>query len=260
MPRILFALALFLLIPPVGHAQAPAHAGTSVPRNRAAEFLEQLQRALDTGDRPAVARMVRYPATALAAGWNIPVKNSSALLAMYDALFTPELRCAIVQSGIARTDAPAPKHVVVVSPEGLVIGGGAVWAPLKDAQYKIARLMVPPAVPSPSPRIRPERVSFLAPTGERNARFAGWLLRHNVDTYLVAAKKGESLQASIEGFRGHDATLRVTTGPPLDGLAKDAGRTWTGIASADGDYRIEVIHLAPYCDPAQQYKLAITLR
>lgn len=263
MPRLLPALALLVLIPLAGRATAQADTDTAERPGRAIDFMERLQRAVDADDRRAVTRMVRYPATVLASGWNIPVKDSATLLTMYDAVFTPEMRCAIVQSGIVRAQAPAPKYAVVVSPEGLVIGRGAVWASLADAQYKIARMMIPPAVPVPSPRRGPERVTFSAATGERTAQFTGWLIRHNVDTFIVSARRGETIQASIQRFRGHDATLRVSPVPVATGVsptAQDAGRTWTARAAADTDYRIQVVHLAEYCDPAQQYRLAITVR
>ena len=45
---------------------------------------------------------------------------------------------------------------------------------------------------------------------------------------------------------------------PVD--ARDGVRVWDGIVPATGDYRIDVIRRAPYCDPVLVYVLALTLR
>ena len=242
-----------------GEAALAAHpvlAQTSPPER----FLAALQQAVDAEDRRAVASMVAYPATVLAGGFNIPVKDTKTFLTLYKAVVTPELRCAVVLSAIAKPGQVAPAHPVAVSPDGLVIADGRIWAPLKDGRFRIARITVPPAAPSATGRTGVERVTFLEPKGERTASFSGWLVRRNVDAFVVTVKKGEMLQARIEGFRGRDATLRVSDPPAGSNPVTDAGRTWTGVATSGGDYRIAVVHLAPYCDPAERYKLFITLR
>src|SRR5262245_28482513 len=59
-------------------------------------FLRRLRAAVDSGDRRAVAALVRYPATLLASGFNIPLKDPAEVVRLYHLAFTPEMRCAIV--------------------------------------------------------------------------------------------------------------------------------------------------------------------
>jgi len=71
------------------------------------------------------------------------------------------------------------------------------------------------------------------------------------------------VQARIDGFRGHDATLRLSPQSSTAGSATplpDIGRTTSARAAGDGEYRIEVAHLASYCDPPQRYKLTVAVR
>jgi len=241
-------------------AQAPTPPQNST---RATEFLNRLKQAVDAADRRTVSSMVSYPLTLLASGFNIPVKDAAMFSRMYDSLMTPELRCAIVASEITATTAATGRRAAIITPDGLSLVEGAVWAPFKDGRYRIARLRVPPPAASVAGRTAIERVRFAESTGDRSATFAGWLIRQNVDVFVVTLKKGETLQARIEGFRGHDATLRVspwlsTSGQPPAPLP-DIGRIASTIAATAGDYRVEVGHRAPYCDPPQRYKLTITI-
>ena len=246
----------------VADAQAPATRPAS--QTAASLFLARLKASVDSADRRAVSGMVAYPLTVLASGFNIPVKDAANFVRMYDSFLTPELRCALVESEIP-TGAPlSSRRTVVVTPDGLSMVEGAVWAPLKDGRYRIARIRVLPPAPSVEGRKGVERVAFAEPKGERTATFAGWLVRQHVDAYAVAVKRNETLQARIEGFRGHDATVRISTAgkegtrPPSP--PTDIGRTASTTAPADGDYLVEVAHLARYCDPPQRYKLTVTVR
>jgi hypothetical protein len=242
--------------------QTPAGA----PPARAAEFLQGLKQAVDSADRRTVSTLVAYPLTVLASGFNIPVKDPASFIRMYDSFITPELRCALVESAIPLAGMPAARRPAIITPDGLSMVDGAVWAPFKDGRYRIARIRVLPKTPSVEGRRGVERVTFAQPKGERSAAYAGWLVRENVDAYLVAIKKGETLTARIEGFRGHDATIRVsashetanrsTTPRPVP----DVGRAASATAAADGDYLVEVADLARYCDPPQRYKLTVAVR
>src|SRR5712671_2758844 len=89
------------------HAQSSAVNRPS-HQPRAAEFVERLQQAVDAGDRRAVAALVAYPLTVLASGFNIPVKDIATFVTIYNVAITPELRCAIVPSTFATSDADAP--------------------------------------------------------------------------------------------------------------------------------------------------------
>jgi hypothetical protein len=209
--------------------------------------------------------MIAYPLTVLASGFNIPVKDAASFIRLYDSVVTPELRCAVVHSVLPLDSAPRSPHAAIITPDGVSMVEGAVWAPLKNGRYRIARIRVLPAAPSVAGRKGLERVTFGAPSGERSSTFAGWLVRKNVDAFVVAMKRGETLHAGIEGFRAHDATLRLSafengSSRSAFEMAPDIGRTATARAASDADYRVEVVDLAPYCDPPQRYKLTLTIR
>lgn len=244
-------------------AQAQSSPTPAIDYSRAETFLNQLQRAVDSRDRPGVARLFKYPSTVLASGFNIPVANTQELLRMYDLVFNSEMRCAIVQSGIARAGAPRPKYPVSVTSEGFAIGAGLVWAQKSGTQFRVARVTVPPSFSFQRSQ-EPRRVRFPdSQKNERSAQFSNWLARDEADSYLVAARKGQFLQVRIEGFRGADATLRLyyqTTGRALGVPGRDVIRAWAGAVAETTTYRIDVARLAPYCDPALLYRLAITLR
>jgi hypothetical protein len=255
---------------PRGHdIDGVVRAGCARDSVRAAQprrgFLDRLQRAVDARDRRAVAALFQYPATILSSGFNVPLADAATLTRIYDAAFTPDVRCAIADSRIAAPGTAAPEHPAVVSADGIMIGAGAgiVWAPFKNGRYQIARIRVPPPSLSQPARRLPERVQFVDTKGTRTGQAAGWLARQNVETFLVDLKAGESLDARIEGFRGHDATIRVLAPDQraaVNTAVPDAGRSWTGKASTPGQYRVDVIHLAPYCDPPQRYRLFLTIR
>lgn len=261
-----FAAALLaaVLAATAAIAQSQALAPSGASRARASEFLEQLRHAVDSADRRAVSGLVAYPLTVLASGFNIPVKDAPNFVRMYESLFTPELRCAVVALEMPSTGSAQTRRSVTITPDGLSMVDGAIWAPFKDGRYRIARIRVLPPAPSVEGRKGIEHVTFAQPKGERSAVYAGWLVRQNVDAYLVAARRGETIQARIDGFRGHDASLRVSTSSP--GAARptsplpDIGRSASAVASADAEYLIEVAHLARYCDPPQRYKLILTIR
>ena len=261
-----FAGALVALVmtttAPAG--QAPPPVIPPANRARAGEFLDHLKHAVDSADRRAVSGLVTYPLTVLASGFNIPVKDAASFTRMYEAVFTPELRCAVVASEMPSGAMPATRRPVMITPEALSIVEGAIWAPFKDGRYRITRIRVLPPAPSVEGRKGIERVTFEQPKGERSATYAGWLVRQNVDAYVVAVRKGETIQARIEGFRGHDASLRLSphspggTRPTIP--VQDVGRISTATATADSEYLLEVAHLARYCDPPQRYKLTLTIR
>jgi hypothetical protein len=182
---------------------------------------------------------------------------------MYDSVFTPELRCAVALE-LPSAAERATRQSVTITPEALSMVEGAIWAPLKEGRYRITRIRVLPPAPSVEGRKGIEHVTFEQPKGERSATYAGWLVRQNVDAYIVALRKGETIQARIEGFRGHDASLRLTPHSPGGARptlpVQDLGRSSAATATADSEYLLEVAHLAHYCDPPQRYKLTLTIR
>src|SRR5215211_5753243 len=81
-----------------GAQPSPRPTQSSLRSERA--FATGLQRAFRTGDRQTVASLVRYPArvSVLQRPYPIYVKDRDALEQMFDMVFTPHLRCAVVDS------------------------------------------------------------------------------------------------------------------------------------------------------------------
>jgi hypothetical protein len=107
-----------------------------------------------------------------------------------------------------------------------------------------------------------ERVMFRAAL-PATKQLAGTLQRDEVWPYVLYAKRGQQLQVRISGFRGRDVVMRVTnpaTKAPLESRSPADGRSWSGVIPATGDYRVDVIRRAPYCDPLLTYNVAFTLR
>jgi len=165
------AAAIVAMLAAVSHAQAPA--ATPARQQQTAEFLDRLKQALDAADRRAVAGLVGYPLTVLASGFNIPVKDAAAFIRMYDSLMTPELRCAVMASEISTGNASVSRRAAIITPDGVSLVDGAVWAPFKERRYRIARIRVLPPAPSVEGRKGIERVTFAEPKGERSASFRG---------------------------------------------------------------------------------------
>src|SRR5215475_12955714 len=98
-------------------------------RVRASEFIEQLKHAVDSSDRRAVSGMVAYPLTVFASGFTIPVKDAPSFTRMYESVFTPELRCAVVASEMPSGTTPQTRRSVTITPDALSMVEGAIWAP-----------------------------------------------------------------------------------------------------------------------------------
>lgn len=89
-------------------------------------------------------------------------------------------------------------------------------------------------------------------------------MQDDVDSYVVAAKKGQVVRARIDGFRAREAMLRggIPTDPQsarADAANDRATRAWTARAGEPAEFRVDVVRLAPSCDPAVTYALTITL-
>lgn len=201
--------------------------------------------ALARRDRDAVARMVKYPAVAVVAGLNIPLSDRETVLSVYEVVFTPDLRCRLERFGVTM-DA------------GNATLGGAVRLEQDGGTFRIARIDVPPATGTVGGASKTEQAIFR----RGQAQFSGRLGGSAVDTYLVNARKGARLEARIEKFPGRSAFVRVLdpANRPLERRGAEAPRVWAGTLAADGQHRVQVVRLAPYCDPPFTYFLTITLR
>lgn len=220
----------------------------------ALSFVNGLAQAMSRRDRAAVADMVRYPLAATVGGIGIPVTGRGELLSLYDGIFTAELRCLVDDT--AAKGAPALR----IDAGGVSFAGGRIHASGLNGALKITQINVPPvtgvgAPPNPPPR----RVTIR----RGDAQYAGRLYGDGVDTYLIPARRGDVIQARIEQFPGRSAAVRVVeqqTGKTLDRPGATAPRVWNGTIQEPGDYRVEVVRLAPYCMPSFTYLLTITIK
>jgi hypothetical protein len=231
--------------PLVRAGQAPAES---------AAFVNRLAQAVSRRDREAVADMVRYPLAATVSGIGVPVANRAQLMNLYDGIFTAELRCLVEES------ATKGEAAIRSGGGGITFAGGNIRADLVDGGLKITRMSVPPgkgttAPPQPPPR----RVAMR----RGDVQYSGRLYGDGVDSYIVSARRGDVLQARIEQFAGRNATVRVVeqkTGRSLERPGAAAPRFFSATIQEPGEYHVEVVRLAPYCQPPFTYLLTITIR
>jgi hypothetical protein len=239
-----------------------AQSSSPVSERQAAAFARALVQAMARRDRRAVAAMVRYPATVVAGGLNIPLIDRSTTLEIYNLVFTPELRCLLEQSGAALDGSRPAKYPIRADAGGASFGEGRVRAELVDGSLKVTRIVVPPASgESPPPPAKAQRVAFRWGTGE--AQFAGRLYGDGVDSYVLTAAAGALLQARIERFPGRGASLRVVnmaTGRALEHPGTPWARIWAARVPEAGDYQVDVVRHASYCEKSFTYLLTLSLR
>ena len=225
--------------------QAPAEA---------AAFVSRLAQAMSRRDRAAVADMVRYPLSASVSGVGVPIANRGQLINLYDGLFTAELRCLVEESAAKGTGA------LRIGGGGISFAGGNIRADQVDGGLKITRLSVPAATGVSAPAQPPPRRVTMR---RGDVQYAGRLYGDGVDSYIVAARRGDVLQARIEQFAGRNAFVRVVegkSGKPMDRAGSNAPRFTTVTIQEPGEYRVEVVRLAPYCLPSFTYLLTVTIK
>ena len=232
--------------------QAPA----SDLQGRAASFVSALTQALSRRDRAAVADMIRFPATATIGGIGVPLRSRVEFLQLYDSVFTPDLRC-MMDSGAAGTR---------VERGAVTFAQGRIRAEDVSGALKITRISVPP-VTGKAPSSAKKTQEVVIQMGKR--QFSGRLDGDGVDSYVITLRRGSVVQARIEQFPGRSAALHVVeqkTGRSLDRPAlktsdgqAPAPRIWSDTIREPGDYRFDVVRLAPYCAPSFTYLLTITV-
>jgi hypothetical protein len=251
MTRTLIASVLLIQF---GVAILAAQTGTTV-ESRAVAFVGALAQAMARGDRAAVAEMVRYPLSASIGGIGIPVANKADLLKVYGSVFTAELRC-VVDDSVARG-----ASALDVDAGGVTFGNRRIHASEVAGAFKITNIDVPPVSGVAAPPNPPAR----RVTRRGVTQYSGRLYGDGVDTYIFPASRGDVVEARIEQFPGRSAAVRVIqqkTGKPLSrpAAAAAAPRFWNGTIQESGDYRVEVVRLAPYCMPSFTYLLTITIK
>jgi hypothetical protein len=220
----------------------------------AAAFVNRLAQAMSRRDRAAVADMVRYPLSASVSGIGVPVTSRAQLMNLYDSLFTAELRCLVEEDAAKGTGA------IRTGGGGITFAGGNMRADMTDGALKITRLSAPPAGSAGAPAQPPPRRVTMR---RGDAQYAGRLYGDGVDAYIVSARRGDVLQARIEQFAGRNATVRVVdqkTGKSLDRPGAAAPRFTSVAIQEPGEYRVEVVRLAPYCLPSFTYLLTVTIK
>jgi hypothetical protein len=165
---------------------------------------------------------------------------------MYDMVFTPHLRCAVVESREPVAGEPRPKHTLLLASGVVSLASGRVIAERTQGTYQITRLT---SFGDTSTRLKPRQVTFSSaqPTMELGGRVA----ELGADGYVVVARAGDRLRAAISGFPAGSLRLRVSrlgTGTSLDGGGKQDS-VWEARLTEAGEYLVEVVRRAPYCDP-----------
>jgi hypothetical protein len=257
MTRTLIASTLFVHF---GFAMLAAQPGT-LAESRAGAFVSALAQAMSRGDRAAVAEMVHYPLNASVGGIGIPIASRAELIRAYGSIFTAELRC-LVDDSVA--NGPS---ALSIDAGGVTFGNRRIHADEVAGALKITSIDVPPATGIGAPPNPPAR----RVTRRGVTQYSGRLYGDGVDTYIISASRGDVVQARIEQFPGRSAAVRVveqktgrSPGRPAPSVVEGAGapapRVWSGTIQESGDYRVEVVRLAPYCQPSFTYLLTIAIK
>jgi hypothetical protein len=247
------------------HSEVTAQSQTASPAppmRRAGEaFKARLINAISNGNRREVAGMFRYPARVTVASLPYPVavKDTAAMLQMFDLFFTPEMRCAIEQSRVPEPGGPRPKYALLVADGVVSLADGRILAERTPAGFKVTRMTI--LGEGGAPPGKPRNVVFRWGVGE--TQYSGRLAGDDVDAYVLSARKGDLLQVRIERFPGRALTLRVTeqrTGRVLQGAPTEYARIWAAPVPETGEYRVDIVRRAAYCDPAVTYLLTLAVR
>ena len=216
-------------------------------------FATELQRAFRTGDRQAVASLVRYPARVAVRQRPYPiyVKDRDALDEMFDMVFTPHMRCAIVASREPVAGQPRPQHTLLLASGVVSLASGRVIAERTQGKYQITRLT---SFGDTSTHFKPRLVTFSS--GQRTLEVGGRVAEIGADAYVVVAGAGDRLRAAISGFPAGSLWLRVSRRGSdrfLDSGAQTRGgkgdSVWEARLAEAGEYLVEVVRRAPYCEP-----------
>jgi hypothetical protein len=246
-----------------GNARAQRGA-TAQPRSAFRQeltFAAQLQDAVRVQDRQAVAELVRYPARVSVhlRPFPIYVEHRAALLQMYDVVFTPQMRCAIVASRKTSAGVPPPRYRLLLARGVVSLADSRVIAERSGKGMLITRLS---SFGDTATRTgKPRQVTFDGP--RREIQLGGRVAESGADAYVLAVKPRDLVEARIDGFPDRTLALRVTymrTDRPLAGYGQDQ-RSWRALVKEGGDYRVEVVRRASYCEPPTiPYVLTLTLK
>ena len=236
------AAALLVPVSAQDHSTAPG-AG----RAAAEAFRRAFVQALASRNAARVAALLKFPVVADVGGFKVPITSRADVGELFRIVFTPELRCEVEHKAVG------------VNAGGVTLAGGGVRAVADGGTLRITSIRVPGASgDAPPPPSKPQQAWFR----KGQSQFAGRLYGDGVDTYLVAARKGARFEARIEKFSGRKAAVRVSDprGKAIERPGAEAPRVWAGRLLEEGQYTVEVVRLAPYCEPPFTYLLTMTLR
>ena len=202
-------------------------------------FATQLQDAVRAQNRDAVAQLLRYPARVSVHLRPFPlyVEDRAALLQMYDMVFTPQLRCAIVTAREPAAGEPPPKYPLLLAKGVVSMAGGRIVAERSGRGMLITRVSSFGDTGTRGGTAR--QVTF--DNQRREIQLAGRVPESGGDAYVVTAKAREVLDARIDRFPERTLELRVSR--------------------AGTDYRVEIERRAAYCEPPTiPYLLTLKLK
>jgi hypothetical protein len=224
-------------------------------------FATELKRALRSADREAVVSVVRYPMRVSVRQRPFPIyiKDRDALEQMYDMVFTPHLRCAVVDSREPVAGEPQPTHPLLIASGVVSFAGGRVIAERAQGKYHITRLTSFGDTSTRLGKLRP--VTF--PNGQHAVGLGGRVAELGADAYVVVARAGDRLRAGISSFPAGTLWLRVSrrgSDTLLDSSVK-GDSVWEARLNEAGEYVVEVVRRAPYCEPPViSHVLSLSLR
>ena len=234
-------------------------------------FLTQLQTASQSGNREAIASMIRYPITIAIFGLRVPFGDAASVVARYDDIFNPALRDVIARASVR---AEGGTHQVTASGGGYVIGAGDIVITPFEGRLLISSIAVPlfdggdsaatpPVETSAGTAVKHEPRRIAIRVGARPTQIPGLLARAATDSYLLYLPKGQLAGVRLERVPAGAAVIRVVharTGTPLSARLSADGRFVTGRPPEGADYRIEVRRTDNADEAALPYMLSLTLR
>jgi hypothetical protein len=256
--RCWLAVAAWTVIVTTGLATPAWSADETAPA-----FIARLLAAVASGNRRAAAGMFRYPlrVNSPMLPYPIPLDNTSSTLQMYDLLFTPEMRCALDMAEVPQPGRSRPKYPLIATDSTLNLGQGLIVAERASGAFKITRMTLIGAPEGHKPGTPVAGTEIDLKFGGMVRQVAGNLAGDGFDRYTVTMTRGSVLQAKLERFKGLDAVLRVTDsrGRAVDAKA-DGKRTWASPIPVSGNYRVDVVRKAPFCDPPLTYLLTLSVK
>lgn len=258
------AAAVLVIASSVVRSQSPPAAASP----QLETFLTQLQTASESGNREAVAAMIRYPITIAISGLRVPFGDAASVVARYDDIFNPALRDVIARASVR---AEGGKQQVTVGGDSYVVGTGDIVITPFEGRLLISSIAVPlfdgsgsvatPPVETSAVRLEPRRIAIRV--GARPTQIPGLLARATTDSYLLYLPKGQLAGVRLERVPAGAAVIRVVharTGAPLSARLSADGRFVTGRPPEGADYRIEVRRTDNADEAALPYMLSLTLR